>query len=325
MQSRRVDGARAFKAEPTLVAIGNFDGVHLGHQAVIRSGVERAAERGFAPLVLTFHPHPSEVLGRGRRAPMLTAIDRKVELITRLDPALRVVVEPFTLELSKMTPRQFAEGLLVAELGARVVIVGDNFRFGHDRAGDLATLVELGRELGFEAGAEPLIGDERGVYSSTRVRELVATGDMRGAAGLLGRPHSISGVVVAGDRRGRTIGVPTANLDQVREALPPNGVYVCAVDRIEESGARALAGGVANIGKRPTVDGSRLSIEAHLLDFDADLYDQRLRVHLLERLRGEVRFDGLDQLKAQIARDIAAARPILEASAQDPAAQGAWY
>lgn len=327
MPSRRVDGARALAAEPatTLVAIGNFDGVHRGHRAVIRAGVERAAERGLSPLVLTFHPHPSEVLGRGRRAPMLTAIDRKVELITRIDPALRVVVEPFTLELSKETPRQFVEQLLVGQLGARVVLVGDNFRFGHDRAGDLATLVELGQEFGFEAGAEPLIGDGGGAYSSTRVRQLVAAGDVRGAAMVLGRPHSLAGLVVEGDQRGRTIGVPTANLDAVREALPPNGVYACVVDRLEEQGATALGAGVTNIGRRPTVDGTRLSIEAHLLDFDADLYGARLRVHLIERLRDELRFSGLDELKAQIARDIAAARPILERTSPDPEALGAWY
>lgn len=327
MPSRRVDGARALLAKPgtTLVAIGNFDGVHLGHRAVIRSGVEKAATRGLSPLVLTFHPHPSEVLGRGRRAPVLTGIDRKVELITRIDPALRVVVEPFTLELSKMTPRQFAEQLLVGQLGASVVIVGDNFRFGHNRAGDLGTLVELGRELGFEAGAEPLIGDDIDAYSSTRVRELIAAGDLRGAAGVLGRPHSLSGVVVKGDQRGRTIGVPTANLGDVDEALPPNGVYACVVDRIEGDGATALAGGVANIGNRPTVDGIRLSIEAHLLDFDADLYGAHLRAHLLERLRDEVRFSGLEALKEQIARDIAAARPLIEATAPDLAAGDAWF
>ncbi len=293
---------------------------------MILAGVERAARHGLSPLVLTFYPHPADVLGRGRRVPTLTGIERKVELITRIDPALRVVVEPFTVELSRMTPRQFAEELLVQQLGARIVIVGDNFRFGHNRAGDLAALVELGRELGFEAGAEALVGDAHGAFSSTRVRELISAGDMRGAAVVLGRPHSISGVVVRGDQRGRSIGVPTANLDQVGEALPPGGVYACVVDRLDdEESATILGRGVANIGMRPTVGGTRLSIEAHLLDFDSDLYGARLRVHLVERLRDEVRFSGLDELKHQIARDIAAARPILDAISPDSEAQGAWF
>ena len=302
----------------SLVAIGNFDGVHIGHQAVLSGAVKEAATRGLAPLVLTFHPHPSVVLGRGAR-PMLTSIERKVELIARVGDALAVVIEPFTKELAAHTPRQFVEDLLARQLGAKLVIVGQNFRFGNRRAGDLDTLRELGGELGFEARAEPLVGDDAGAFSSTRVRDALARGDLSTVERLLGRPHSLCGVVIVGDRRGRALGFPTANLGDVPEALPPHGVYVCAVDRVDAGGASRLAGGVANIGVRPTV-AAGAAIEVHLFDFEGDLYGERLRMHLLRRLRAEKKFSGLDELKTQIERDCAEARGHLEGLALDPAA-----
>ncbi|HMJ11882.1 MAG TPA: riboflavin kinase, partial [Polyangiaceae bacterium] len=211
MLSRRVDGARSLGALPqsTLVAIGNFDGVHVGHQAVIRAAASDARRFGLAPLVLTFHPHPAQVLGRGS-LPTLTTIDRKTELICRIDPELRVVVEPFTQELANESPRDFARELLIGALGARFVIVGQNFRFGHNRVGTLETLQRLGAELGFDARAEELAGDDRGTYSSTRARELLEHGDIVSLERVLGRPHSVSGSVVEGHRRGRTLGFPTA-------------------------------------------------------------------------------------------------------------------
>jgi riboflavin kinase / FMN adenylyltransferase len=308
----------------SLIAIGNFDGVHLGHRAVIEAALAEARERALTPLVLTFDPHPAEVLGRGARPP-LTVLERKVELIERLGAELRVVVEPFTLELSQLTPAEFARQFIVELLGARVVIVGDNFRFGHGRAGDLETLVALGRELNFEARASSLSGDEGGAYSSTRARAALADGDLPAVERLLGRPHSLSGQVVLGAQRGRTIGVPTANLAGVREALPPYGVYAVLVDRIAAGTgvATALAKGVANIGLRPTVDGG-FSVEVHLFDFDADLYGAQLRVHLAAHLRKERKFAGLAELKAQIAEDSAEARTILASAQADPSACGAW-
>ncbi len=325
MQSRRVDGvgALAHEQRSTLVAIGNFDGVHRGHSDVIHAAVRLARERGLEPLVLTFDPHPSEVLGRGRRD-VLTTLERKIELICRLDSAVRVVVEPFTLELAAKTPAEFARELLVGALAAKVVIVGENFRFGHKRAGDLAVLQQLGGELGFEARAEPLTGDDTGVLSSSRVRDAIAAGDVAGAERVLGRPHSLSGVVVPGDRRGRSIGVPTANLAGIVEARPPNGVYACVVDCIDPGATRALSRAVTNIGVRPTV-GAGPSVEAHLLDFDEDLYGKRLRVHLIAHLREERRFAGLEALVAQIKHDIAGARALLAARRPDPTAPGTWY
>jgi riboflavin kinase / FMN adenylyltransferase len=322
VQPRRIDGAENVGAAPgsSLVAIGNFDGVHRGHQAVIGRAAQEARQRGLRPLILTFHPHPAEVLGRGGYS-MLTTLERKIELVTRIDPALFVVVQPFTRELSSLSPAEFVNDFLVGLLGARVVIVGENFRFGHQRAGDLATLEALGRSAGLEARAEQLEGDGSGTFSSSRVREVLARGDLGVAEWILGRPHSVSGVVTRGAQRGRQIGFPTANLDDVLELLPPDGVYACLVDL--EDGARALA--AANLGTRPTFDGSRRVLEAHLLDFDGTLYGKRLRLHFIERLRDERRFGGPEELRAQLAEDVAAARRRLADRQPDPAAAGRWH
>jgi riboflavin kinase/FMN adenylyltransferase len=243
---RVIEGGSRLGAAPgtTLTVIGNFDGVHRGHQEILRVGAERARALGVEPVVLTFDPHPSAVIGRGA-LPVLTTLERKVELLLRVDPALRVVVEPFTRELSQLTPEEFVSELLVKRLGARAVIVGQNFRFGRARSGDLAKLEELGKAAGFEAHAVPLAGDGGGAFSSTRIRESLAAGDLSLATALLGRPHSLSGEVVRGDGRGSTIGVPTANLAGVREALPPYGVYACLVDELGERGATRLAAGVS--------------------------------------------------------------------------------
>lgn len=282
------------------VVIGNLDGVHRGHQAVLAQARAVADARGLATVVLTFDPHPSEVL-RGRAPPRLATLERRVELLRR-HGADEVIVEPFTRELASLTPERFATELLAARLGAKAVVVGDDFRFGARRAGDLAALRALGAALGFDVMAAEVARDERGPFSSTRVRAAIAGGDLDEASRLLGRRHSISGVVEAGDRRGRTIGFPTANLGGVVEVLPPHGVYA------------AFAGdrpAVMNLGVRPTVDGTSLRIEAHLLGWEGDLYGQPMRVHLVERIREERRFAGLGELRAQIARDADAARAIL--------------
>ena len=307
----------------SLVVIGNFDGVHRGHRAVIEAALSEARAAGLYPLVLTFDPHPAVVLGRSVRPP-LTLLPRKLDLIARLGADLRVVVEPFTLELSRLEPEQFAREFVVELLSAKVVIVGENFRFGYQRAGDLSTLVSLGKELGFAAHSSSLSGDAQGPYSSTRVRAALAAGDLPAVYGVLGRPHSLSGLVVQGAQRGRTIGVPTANLADVGEALPPYGVYAVLVDRVNEAGASvALGAGVANIGLRPTVDAG-FSVEVHLWDFSGDLYGATLRVHLVQALREERKFAGLSELKAQIQSDIEQGRAALSDARPDPAAHGAW-
>ncbi len=304
------------------MVIGNFDGVHRGHQAVIASAVDEARSLGLAPVVLTFDPHPSVVLGKGTPS-VLTTMARRVELMERVSPTLTVVVEPFTLELSELEPREFVDRLLLDDLGAAAVLVGQNFCFGRGRKGDIALLCQLGKELGFQARAHELEGDALGAFSSSRVRGALGSGDVGAAGQILGRPHSICGRVVHGNARGAGLGFPTANLETSEELAPRGGVYACLVDRIEEEGARALGKGVVNIGVRPTL-GAGASTEVHLLDFDADLYGVQLRVHFVERLRDEQRFDGLEALVGQIGQDVARARQLLSSRAPDPAANGAW-
>jgi riboflavin kinase/FMN adenylyltransferase len=318
-------GVRALggAGRPSLVAIGNFDGVHAGHRTVLSAASLEAREKSLDLFVLTFDPHPAVVLGRAAQA-VLTPLDRKVQLLSAIDPALRVVVEPFTRELAAMSPRAFVEELLVSALRAKVVVVGQNFRFGHERAGDLPLLTKLGTELGFSARAEPLTSDAGGVISSSRIRAAVAAGELSLAERLLGRPHALTGVVVRGDGRGRTIGVPTANLHGVVEALPQHGVYACLADQLDAEGrARAVATGVANIGNRPTV-AAGFSVEAFLHDFQGDLYGERLRIHLVSRIREEQKFPSLDALVEQIKADIETARAATRG--RTPTADGgAWY
>lgn len=304
--------------------VGNFDGVHRGHRWVLERGLAEAAARDLEPLVLTFHPHPSEVLGRGS-LPALTPVDRKVELLARLSPQLRVVVEPFTRELAAASPAEFAADLLQRELGARVVLVGENFRFGRGRAGDFATLCALGQSLGFEARAEALHADAGGVISSTRIRECIARGDVGGAAAMLGRPHALSGVVQHGDERARQLGVPSANLGSVAELLPALGVYAVLVDVLEPAGFQRLGTGIANIGVRPTHGSGEVRAEAHVLDFSGELYGRTLRVHLVDRLRDERRFESIEALKAQLEDDKRAGAARLGGCAPEPGAGGAWH
>ena len=305
------------------VVIGNFDGVHRGHQAVLATLHGYARERGLVPRVLTFEPHPAVTLGR-TPPPLLTRIERKAQLLTRACPGVEVVVREFTRAFSEQSARAFVEDVLVGELAARAVMVGQNFRFGRGREGGLEELAAFGREHGFELLAEPLVSDEVGPLSSTRVRERLAAGELDGVASLLGRPHLVSGVVEHGHERGRTIGFPTCNLRAIDEALPPDGVYAVLVDVLTEGKPRALGRGVANLGVRPTIadEGARL-LEVHVFDFAGDLYGASLRVHLVRRLREERRFAGLDALKAQIARDADDARQALAGAVID-VTLGAW-
>jgi riboflavin kinase/FMN adenylyltransferase len=282
-----------------------------------------AAVRGLTPVVWTFHPHHAVVVGRGAMA-ALTPLARKLELLCRESPSLEVVVEPFTLELAATEPGDFVQQLLVERLAARAVLVGENFRFGRARAGDFARLAQLGQQHGFQACATQLERDASGPVSSTRVRAALAAGDLPEVERLLGRPHALSGVVVPGQGKGRSIGVPTANLDGIAEALPPHGVYGVLVDRKEGERFVALSGGVANFGVRPTL-GAGPSFEVHLFDSALDLYGQELRVHLCARLREERKFPGLPELRQQIAQDIAAARELTARRMPDPSALGAWY
>ncbi len=311
-------------AVPCALVVGNFDGVHQGHAAVLREAVQLARARGLATSVLTFDPHPASVVGKGA-PPLLTTPERRAELMAGLGVE-HVWVRRFDAAFAGWSPERFARQLVHQALGARLVVVGQNFRFGSRRAGNLEMLRAMGAELGFEVRVHAIASDARGPFSSTRVREAIGAADLDEATHVLGRPHELSGVVAHGDHRGRTLGFPTANLEGVPEMLPADGVYATRVFRIGEVApgdgagdgaggepgvaavAEPLAGGVTNIGVRPTVGGGRRTIETHLLDFSGDLYGARLRLSLVARLRPERRFDGLDALKAQIAVDASAAR-----------------
>lgn len=292
------------KRAGAVVAVGNFDGVHLGHQAVLRRTVD-LARRGRGPAVaLTFVPHPIRILAPGREPERLTPLERKLELIADCGIDIAVVLA-FDRKLAAMAPEAFAGDVLAAGVGAQVVIVGADFRFGKNRAGDVGVLRELGPELGFvvepcqpvEVGGQPV--------SSTRVRAALLEGDAALAARLLGRAHEVAGVVVAGDRRGRELGFPTANLGGIRTLLPGLGVYACWA-RVGK--ARYMA--AVDIGDRPTFGRGR-SVEAFLLDFDGDLYGRELVLGFVDRLRSDERFESIEALVAQIGRDVERTRAVL--------------
>lgn len=293
-------------AAGTVAVIGNFDGVHKGHQLLFARAVKEAKDRRLLPVALTFDPHPSTVLG-GDPPGELTSLARKAELIHQLGIAY-VFVRRFDRGFAAWAPERFATELIADELAARVVVSGQGFRFGKGRAGDAQMLGTLGGALGFIALAAEA-RDEKGALSSTRAREAILAGQLAEAEGILGRRHAIEGRVVGGEQRGRTLGFPTANLDVRLQILPPNGVYAVLVDRLVGGGARALARGVMNVGVRPTVTkaGDR-TIEVHLFDVSEDLYGQTLRVHLVRQLREERRFEGLEALQTQIRIDANEAR-----------------
>jgi riboflavin kinase/FMN adenylyltransferase len=298
-------------ATPCVLVIGNFDGVHRGHQAVLREAVTQAKATGLGASVLSFDPHPGAVVGTGA-PPLLTTLERRAELVGELGVD-RVYVRRFDAAFAAWQPERFARDLVSRALEAQVVVVGENFRFGARRAGDLELLRELGAKLAFGVKVSAVARDARGPYSSTRAREAVRAGDLDEVRNVLGRPHALTGTVVHGDERGRTIGVPTANLSPPPELLPPNGVYAVMAERRDAaSGAYVPLGqGLTNVGVRPTVGGGKLSVETFLLDFTGDLYDAGLRIHLVARLREEKKFGSLADLKAQIARDVADAKVAL--------------
>lgn len=287
-----------------VVTPGNHDGVHLGHRALLDAARELATDAGVVT-ALTFDPHPAQVLAPDRAPPLLTTLERRTDLLRRAG-ADRVEILRFDLALASKTPEQFAVEVLVERLHARGVVVGPDFRFGKGRAGDVATLKELGAAHGFAVRAVGPVEKDGAPVSSTRIRDALGDGDVATATALLARVHDVGGVVIEGDRRGRTIGFPTANLDPEDVLLPADGVYA-VVTRV---GDRVIRG-VANLGVRPTVEAGR-SLEVHLFDFDEEIYGARVRVGFVARLRGEQRFDGLDALKAQIARDAEQARQRLE-------------
>ncbi len=291
-----------------VITIGNFDGVHLGHQALFAKAVERARALEGTALAVTFEPHPIRVLRPAVNLPLITPLDQKLELMAQSGLDLTLCLR-FDQDFARLSADAFVDKLLVGRLGAVEVVVGYDFAFGHKGLGDLDLLRAKGEKWGFAVHVVgPVIVDDRPV-SSTRVRQEVADGNMEGARRLLGRHYRVAGRVVAGHGRGgRLLGFPTANLRVSDELLPGPGVYAVMV---ELPGGRLLKG-ANNIGSNPTFDDNGLSVETHLLDFDGDLYGQDIRLHFVERLRGEERFASAEELKAQIAKDIARAIAVLD-------------
>lgn len=287
-----------------VATIGNFDGIHLGHQAVLGQLAEVADEWQLPAVVITFEPLPREYF-LGERAPArLTRLREKLQSLRRF-AVDRVFCLRFAAALARLPAETFIERLLVDGLGVRYLVVGDDFRFGHQRAGDFAMLHEAGQRHGFKTAHMRSFAIDGQRVSSSRVRTALAEGDMAGAARLLGRPYRISGRVGHGDRRGRQIGFPTANVRLQRRVSPVRGIFAVEVFGLEEEPLP----GVANIGWRPTIGGDKEPIlEVYLLDFTGNLYGRHIQVSLLHRLRDEERFASLDELTAQIAQDVAAAR-----------------
>jgi riboflavin kinase/FMN adenylyltransferase len=291
---------------PVVVALGNFDGVHLGHQEVLRRAVEEGRRGDMKVVAATFHPHPRAVLGAGDPPKLLTPLGLRSEMLLRYG-ADDVWVIPFDVALSRKTPEQFVNDVLIGEGGAGVVVVGENFRFGHKAAGHFGDLLRLMREAGGTAvGVRVRGGGMEGGISSTRIRALVSGGDVTEAAGLLGRPYMLRGEVVVGDRRGRSIGFPTANvLPDTDAVIPARGVYAGSLRFGEKEYAACT-----NVGVAPTFGRTESRVEAYLLDFEGDLYGRVVDVSFVKRIREERRFSGVDELIGQIRRDVDEARII---------------
>jgi riboflavin kinase/FMN adenylyltransferase len=295
-----------------VVTVGNFDGLHVGHQEILRIVTERARDRGGESAVYTFEPHPRKVL-RPESAPrLLTTLEQKLELIDAAGVDM-AVVEPFDAGFASLDAETFVRKVLHERLGPEAVYVGYDFRFGHDREGSMRTLTELGPHLGFAVTIVPEVTVGGRDVNSTRIRELLAEGSVAEASELLGRPYRVRGKVVEGDRRGRTLGFPTANLDPENEILPAQGVYAGRIRILEAGGADGLPA-VVNVGRRPTFkEAAELLAEAHLIDWTGDLYGRRVELSFLERLRGERRFPDVEALRRQIEADRDAARDRLAA------------
>ena len=291
-----------------VVTLGNFDGVHLGHRELFRHLIKTARQLDCPSVVYTFDPHPLKFLAP-EKAPLLLNTPAEKQRLIAASHVDYLVESPFTAEFATMTPEQFVDDILIAKLHVKALVVGYDYAFGKGRCGDTEFLKAYGRKKGFDVEVLQPVGADGLPYSSTRIRKLVAAGDVADVVKLLGRQYNLEGVVVPGDQRGRELGFPTANLETDKELLPAPGVYAVKVrhDLQEYEG-------VVNIGTRPTFSGKTSTIEVYLLDYTGQLYGQKLRMYFVERLRGEQKFSSVDQLVGAIEGDIAKARPILQAT-----------
>jgi|SRR5215470_19914755 len=301
---RIIRGLTSLPPDPpaAVVALGVFDGIHLGHREILTRAVGRARDLGLEAVACTFEPHPMEVLQPDRVPLPITTLGERLDLIAAVGIDTTVIL-PFTREMASIEPESFVKGVLVDRLRAREIVVGDSHRFGRGARGDPRLLLSLGEQLGFEVDVVPALSVDGAPVSSTEVRAALQEGDVERAARLLGRPYTVCGDVVRGAGRGRTLGFPTANLRTDRPLLVPTGVYAC-----HATVEGMVYPTVVNIGVRPTFPGQAFAVEAYLLDFSGDLYGNVLCLGFERRLRGERRFPSVDALKAQIAEDVALAR-----------------
>ncbi len=289
----------------TAVTIGVFDGVHVGHRQVIADLIGVAASSGVNPAVVTFDPHPLSILASERAPKMLTSVDQRIDQFRQLGVEIAGVLD--FPDIRHLLAGEFCEEVLFRALRAKRVVVGADFRFGRDRGGDAALLATEGQRLGFEVSVVDLFGYHDGVVSSTRIRQLLSDGRVEEAGALLDRPYELAGRVVEGERRGGTIGFPTANIAIPPDRqLPGRGVYAGKAT----VGGEVLSAAI-NVGTRPTFDGRGTTIEAHLLDYSGDLYGDFVAIDFRSRLRDEVRFDGVEALTRQIALDVERVREVL--------------
>ena len=302
---------RGFEAVPAgwgrcVVTIGVYDGVHRGHQVTLGRLIERARAADLPSVVVTFEPHPLTVLRPGTEVPVLTPLATKAELLEGLGIDALCIV-PFTHAFSQLEPDEFAHHMLVANLHASAVVIGANFRFGHRAVGDVNLLAELGQQYGFAVESMELAGGDA-TWSSTYIRSCIEAGDVAAAAEALSRPHRIEGVVVRGDRRGRELGFPTANLEPLpMSAIPGDGVYAGWLHLGTESLAAAIS-----VGTNPTFEGRARRVEAYVMDRDdLDLYGARAAISFVERVRDMVKFDSVDALVAAMTDDVKRSREIL--------------
>ena len=290
----------------SVVTLGNFDGVHLGHRELFRSLVKTARQLNCPSIVYTFNPHPLKFLAP-EKAPLLLNTPAEKQRLIAASHVDYLIETPFTTDFAKMSPEIFVTDILLEKLKIKALIVGYDYAFGKGRRGDTNFLQACGEKYGFHVEVLQPVGDDGLPYSSTLIRQMIAAGDVSDVVRLLGRQYNLEGVVVHGDQRGRTLGFPTANLETEKEQLPAPGVYAVKVrHNLQEYG------GVVNIGRRPTFDVEGSTIEVYLLDFTGGLYGQKLRIYFVERLRDEQKFASVEALVATIEMDVVRARQILQ-------------
>jgi riboflavin kinase/FMN adenylyltransferase len=289
----------------SVITLGNFDGLHLGHQELIRKVIRRAKETGAHSIVVTFRPHPLKILAPEKCPPLISIYEEKIKLFEKLGIDVLVKI-PFTLEFAKMSPGDFVKDILCDMLGAKEIFVGFNYRFGRGREGNISTLKALGERLGFTVREVEQVSLDGEVISSTKIRRLLRDGEVEHAARLLGRTYTITGIVVRGDGRGKDLGFPTANIAPKHSIIPADGVYAVRLfvrDKFYD--------GIANIGMRPTFDKNVLTVEVHVFDFNEDIYGEEISLYFIRKIRDEKKFGNADELIRQIRTDVGIARDLL--------------